>query len=109
MGRLQKIINSKRSEKCHRIRGLASLFPHEMDRNNAGMRRFAMFPEINSLPGSERKLAATKWNGEVHRGQRRADVRRHVVIAFGGMDEMGIAIRDQTGEKVFQIPAHIRV
>ena len=73
------------------------------------MRPRAVFPEINPLPRSEREPAALYRNGKVHRRQRRADMRRHVIIALGGVDEQRISIPHQPRKKSVQIAAHIRV
>ena len=43
----------------------------------------AMLEHVNSLPRAEREAPAGDRNAELGRRERRADVRRHVVRAFG--------------------------
>ena len=69
----------------------------------------AVFPEVNALPGSERELAVVERDAEVHAGERGADVRGHVVVAFGGVDEECIAIGNEPREERLEIAPHVRV
>jgi hypothetical protein len=89
-------------------RGAVS-FAEEVHGDGAGMRRMAMFPKINSLPGAQGELAFHDRNGEVYAGQRGADVGGHVIFAFGSVDEKRVAIGDEPGEEFFEIAADIRV
>ena len=68
-----------------------------------------MFPKVNALPGTQPQPSLHNWNGEAHSGQRRPYVRRHVVLAFSGVHECGVTIRDQPIEKRFKVAPHIRV
>ena len=68
-----------------------------------------MFPQINPLPRAERQATAAHGNAQIDRGQRRAHVCGHVVVAFAGVREQRIAIRHETLEESLQIGAHVRV
>ena len=46
---------------------------------------------------------------EIHGGQSGADVSRHVVLAFGGVNEHGVAIGYEAGEESFEVATDIRV
>ena len=46
---------------------------------------------------------------QIHRRQRRAHVRRHVVVAFRGVDEERVAVGHEPLEKRLQIAPHIRI
>ena len=71
-----------------------------MGNDGAMMWRESMFPKINPLPGPKTELAAADRDREIHRSERGADVRRHVVVPFGGVDEEGIPVRDKPGEEL---------
>ena len=86
-----------------------ALFANNMGRHAARMRVMAMFPNINALPGAEGRLATNDGNAEVHRGQRRANVRRHVVLALARVLKQRVAIGNQPRKKSLQIAAHFRV
>jgi hypothetical protein len=73
------------------------------------MRVRAVFPQINTLPGSQGQLALADGQREIDAGQRGADVRGHVVIAFGSVDEERIAVGHQPRKKGFEVAAHIGV
>ena len=68
-----------------------------------------MFPNVNALPGAERHPALADGNGEVDGSQGSADVRRHVVVAFGGVDEHGVAVRYKAGEESFEVATDIGI
>jgi len=73
------------------------------------MGRAAVFPEVDSLPGSQREAPVRDGDGEVHGGQGGANVRRHVIVSFDRMPEERITVGHETGEESFQITAHVRV
>src|SRR5690242_8758126 len=85
------------------------LLSDEVQRQPPGMRMRAVFPQVNPLPCAERQPAAVNRNGKIHRRQRRADVRRHVVLALGGVNKQRVTIRNQPREKGIQIAPHIRI
>ena len=68
-----------------------------------------MFPNIDALPGAEGHEAFADGNGEVDGGEGRADVSGHIVVAFGGVDEHGVAVRGDAGEESFKVAADVRV
>jgi hypothetical protein len=68
-----------------------------------------VFPQVNALPRSERQLARSERNAQIHRRQCRPHVGRHVIFAFSGVAEQGIAIRSQPRKKTLQIAAHFRI
>ncbi len=68
-----------------------------------------MFPEVNALPGAQGQPPAGEGDREVDRGQRGADMRWHVVRAFGRVDKPRIAIGNQAFEKPVQIDPDIRI
>ena len=78
-------------------------FADEMERHAAGMRMRTMFPQINPLPGAQRELAGADGDGKVHGRECGADVRGHVVVALGGVDEEAIAIRHESREKGVEV------
>ena len=45
---------------------------------------------------------------KIHRRQRGADVRGHIVVAFRRVDEKRIAVRHEPFEKRVQIAPHVR-
>jgi len=68
-----------------------------------------MFPDVNALPGAKGHGAVADGNGEVDSRQGGADVGGHVVVAFGGVDEHAVAVRDETGEEGFKVAADVGV
>ena len=80
-----------------------------MQGHTARMGPRAVFPQINSLPGSQRELAGVNREGEVHRRQRGADVGGHVVVAFGGVGEQRVAVAHEPCKKGGEVAAHVRV
>lgn len=50
-----------------------------------------------------------QWNGKIHRRERRADVRGHIVIAFRRVDKKRITIANEPAEKGVEIAAHIGI
>jgi hypothetical protein len=71
-------------------------------------RRAPMLEQINPLPGPQGELALQDWNCELHAGQRRADVRRHVIGAFIHVPISPRLLRRQAVEKRLQIGANVR-
>ena len=68
-----------------------------------------MFPQINALPRAQREASAAQRQAQIHRRQRGADMRGHVIRALAGVGKQRIAVRHETLEKAFEIPAHVRV
>ena len=68
-----------------------------------------MFPKVNALPGAEDQEAPSHRDGQVHSCESGADMRRHVIIAFSGVNEHRIAVWNEAAEEGFEIAANIRV
>lgn len=64
---------------------------------------------IKSLPGAERELPVTHWNGKLRGCKSCANMGWHIVAAFGGVPEPGRALRDQPLEKFAEVALHIRI
>ena len=75
----------------------------------AQVRLSPVLPKVNSLPGAQSKVSINDRDAEVYRGQCRADVRRHVISAFGRVPKQRVAIGHEPREKTLQIAAHFRV
>ena len=73
------------------------------------MRRMPVFPQVNSLPGSECGPPLCYGYGQIDCGQRRPNVRRHVVFAFNGMKEKRITVRREASEEALQIATHVGI
>jgi hypothetical protein len=84
-------------------------FADEVQRHAAGVRVRAMFPEINSLPRPQRELTGAHGQRKIHGRQRGANVRGHVVLALGGVNEQRIAIRHEPREKGVEVAAHVGI
>jgi hypothetical protein len=67
-----------------------------------------MLEQINPLPGPQGKPALQDWNCELHAGQRRADMCRHVVGAFVRVPISPRLLRRQAVEKCLKIGANVR-
>ena len=95
-----------------------------MQHDLAAMRSAAMFDQKDALPCSERRRAADDGNGEMRLGERRANMRGHIVRTFGvvdaaavfrpqqrgglGLDGMGAAgPRNKRKESACGCPAHL--
>jgi len=73
------------------------------------MRRAAMFPHINSLPGPQYHRALHNWNGEVDGRQRGADMSWHVIFAFGSVHKQRVSILYQASKEALQVTTHVRI
>ena len=65
--------------------------------------------QVDALPCAERKFVAHDEDAQVHGGQRGADVRGHVVVAFAGVLEQRIPIRSEAGEESLQVATDLGV
>ena len=74
-------------------------FTQCVDNDAARMRTHAMFPKVNPLPGSQCESPLVNRNGKSHRGKRRTNMRRHIIITFCSMSEQWIPIRYEPLEK----------
>src|SRR5271167_4116964 len=67
-------------------RAAVRMLVHEQVQHHAALvRPFAMFKQIDSLPGSERQTALVNRNGELRRSECGTDVGGHIVRSFGGV------------------------
>jgi hypothetical protein len=88
---------------------LRVFFADELHGDAPGMRRAAMFPNVNALPGAQREAPIVERDAEIHRGQRGANVRGHIVIAFGGVNEEWVAVLHQAGEISLEVATDVGV
>ena len=79
------------------------------DGDPSPMRVGPMLPEEHALPGPQVELGVGDGDRERARRQDRADVRGHVVGAFGGVAEHGVAVGDEAGEVAFEVAPDARV
>src|SRR5437016_1965863 len=96
-----------RDSNCHADAALASLFPDKMDGHPPAVRLKTMFPQINPLPGPECQPPILDRDAQIHGRQGRADMCRHIVVAFTGMLEQRVPIGAEPREKPLQISAHL--
>ena len=68
-----------------------------------------MLPQVDSLPGSECKLAASNGHGEMGRRQHCTYVSRHVIGTLVDVGEEGVSVWNQTREEGVEILPHIGV
>ena len=106
---LNLFINEQALESAIARRSWRVLFPDKMCRNLARVPRAAVFPNINSLPRAECETTGLKRDAEIHRSQRGANVRRHIVIALRSVNENRIAVGNESLEKCVEIAADIRI
>lgn len=68
-----------------------------------------MLPQVNALPLAEREATSGDRDRKMDAGQRRANVRGHVVRALVAVPEEWIAVGHETGEEAIQIPARVGI
>jgi len=73
----------------------------------ATVRRRAVLEQVDALPGAEHRPAAIDRDRELGLGERRLDVRGHVVRPFV-LVPIGGALGDQAAEEGFEIGAGVR-
>lgn len=83
--------------------------PEEMHDDGSTVRMSAVFPEVDSLPGAQGQRAFHDGDGQIHRSQGGAHMRRHIIIAFAGVLEKRITIRNEPGKESFEIPPHFGI
>lgn len=71
--------------------------------------RMPVFPEIDTLPGSQHELPFEYRDRQTGRGKGGFDMCRHVICAFEGMGVMRIVFRHQTIQPGLEIMAGGRV
>lgn len=89
--------------------GSSALFALNGDENSSIVGRRAVFPQIDSLPGSQTEPAGHNRHTERTVGQNRAHMGWHIVAPFCGMLEFRIAVGHATRHESLEIPAHRRI
>jgi len=85
------------------------LFSDKRDQNFSPVGRATMFEQKNALPGSELHLAIDNRHSFTGARQDHADMRWHVITAFGTVREIIRVFRDQPVEELFQVTPRGRV
>src|SRR5260221_106642 len=98
-----------RGGNCQPPARLTSLFPDKVDEHPAVMWLPAMFPKVKFLPGAEHQPAFLHRYAQIDGRERRANVRRHIVITFAGVLEQRVTIGRETREKPLQITPDFRI
>ena len=80
-----------------------------MDDHLSRVRCLSVFPNIDPLPGSQTKPPASDGNREIHRGQRRPHMGRHIVSTFRRVVEQAVSIRNEPLEETLKIQPYFRV
>src|SRR5262245_22162962 len=79
------------------------LFADRGDQHLSPMRCPPMFKQKNALPRSKLHSAIDNRHGFARAGQHHADMRWHIVAAFGVMGEVIGVLRHESPEKLFQV------
>ena len=79
------------------------LFANDGDEDSSPVGCATMFEKENALPGSELHFAINNWHGFAGPRQDHADMRRHVIAAFGTVREIIRVFRHEAVEEFFQI------
>src|SRR5262249_33992495 len=82
--------------------------PHDGDRDAPAVRRRAVLPQVDALPGPQVATAVCNRNRQRRLRQDRADMRRHVVRTLVGVVEDRITVGDQPGEVTLQVAADVK-
>src|SRR5436309_4202868 len=85
------------------------LFANNSDEEFSPVGRATMFEEENALPGSELHLTINNRHGLAGARQDHADMRRHIVAAFGTVGEVIGIFRYKALEEFFEIAARSRI
>ena len=85
------------------------LFANNSDEEFSPVGRATMFEEENALPGSELHLTINNRHGLAGARQDHADMRRHIVAAFGTVCEIISIFRHEPIEELFQITSRSRI
>src|SRR5436190_7481884 len=68
------------------------LFAYKMKRDRSLMWRPSMFPNIDALPRPQCQTTFRHRHRKAHRRKRRADMRWHIVVTFGVVNELWIPV-----------------
>ena len=93
------------SERVNRL----SLLAHNRDPNLAPVWCATMFEEKNSLPRSELHFSIDDRDGLARSRQNHANVRRHVIAAFGTVRKVIGVFRHNPIEEFLQVASRSRV
>ena len=85
------------------------LFANNGDEDFSPVRCATMFEQENALPGSELHLTIDNRHGLAGARQDHADMRRHVIAAFGTVREVTGFFRHEAVEEFFQITSRSRI
>src|SRR5882724_3732946 len=85
------------------------LFANKMHRHVSRMRSGTMFPDINPLPGPQHQTAIVDRNAKIHRRKCGTNMRRHIVLTLGLVNEERVAIGHQTRKKFLKVQPHLRI
>ena len=88
---------------------LQQLFTNDCDPNLTSMWCATMFKEKNSLPRSELYFPIDDRDGLARSRQNHANVRRHVIAAFGAVREVIGVFRHNPIEERLQVPSRSRI
>ena len=107
--RLRRNLFGGSGSPCGPSRGDPSFsFADQMHGDFALVWRASVLEQINPLPGSQGEPAGDDRNGELHAGQRRSDVGRHVVGAFVRMPISPHLLWRDAFKECLQIGADVR-
>jgi hypothetical protein len=87
----------------------SGLFTKEVNHDLTTMPRFAVFPNVDPLPGSQGQPPTFNRDGQTDRGECRTNVRGHVIITLGGVPEQRITVWHQSVEESLQVLANLRI
>ena len=82
------------------------LLSQKVDGDSPFVGMSSVFPEVNPLPGSQRQSAFRNRDPEIHRGDGRTHVCRHIVVTFGRVLKEPVAIGNKPFEKAIEIAPH---
>jgi hypothetical protein len=92
-----------------RLRFAPYLFPNDREENLSPVRCAAMFEQKNALPGSELHFMIDNRHRLAGARQDHADMRWHVITAFGAVREIVRVLRHEPIEEFFQITSRSRI
>src|SRR5207248_2222585 len=85
------------------------LFANNSDEEFSPVGRATMFEQENALPGSELHLTIDNRHSLAGARQDHADMRRHIIAAFGTVREVTGFFRHEAVEEFFQITSRSRI
>ncbi len=88
---------------------MVPLFPQAGNGDLPMVRGYPVLPKVEALPSSQEQPALQNRYGFRRSGQGHLYVTGHVIGTFIGMGKMGIIIRHQSIQEIFQIPPGGRI